>query len=67
MNDIIMRKIQNILKDHVITKYDYLTLSNYFQRLYIEASVQDNILKYIDNSNIQIDDNNGSISKRSKE
>ena len=54
MDDIILRKIQNVLKDHNISRYDYLSLSNYFQRLYVEASIQSNIIKYIDENKSRI-------------
>lgn len=51
MSDKILRKIQKVLQQEQLTRYDYLNLANYFQRLYIETSVQDNIIRVIDNMN----------------
>lgn len=54
MNDRIMRKIQKTLADEELNRYDYLLISNYFQRLYIETSVQDNIMRYIDETQSRV-------------
>ena len=50
MTDRIIRKIQTALRDEILNRRNLLEISNYFQRLYIEQSVMDNIIKYMDNT-----------------
>lgn len=48
MEEIMLKKILKILHEHKATKYDYLGISNYFHRLYIDNTVKDTLLRYID-------------------
>jgi hypothetical protein len=49
MNDKLIRIIQNAIKNEPITTNDYYMLYTFFQRLYIQQSIKDNIIHYMDN------------------